>query len=130
MPPVPLAAELLTPATVPLLQLKLAPGVALVGVYVKAVPLQTADGVKALLNTGMGFTVTVNVLTGPVHPLAVGVTVTVAVTGEVPLFVAVNAGIFPDPLVPKPTFALLVQLKVVPVTLLPKLMAAPAPLWQ
>jgi hypothetical protein len=78
----------------------------------------------------MGLTVTVNVVTGPVHPLAVGVTDTVVVIGEVVLLVAVNAGMFPEPLVPKPTFALLVHVKFVPVTLLPKLIAAPAALWQ
>ena len=83
-----------------------------------------------LLSAGIGLTVRVNVLTGPVQPLAVGVTDTVAVTGEVPVLVAVNAGIFPEPLVPKPMSTLLVQVKVVPVTLLPKLMAAPAALWQ
>jgi len=43
----------------------------------------------ALLNLGVGFTVTVKELDGPEHKLAVAVTVTVAVIGAVPAFVAV-----------------------------------------
>jgi len=52
-----------------------------------------------------------------VHPLAVGVAVTVAVIGEtVPLF-AVKDGMLPDPLVARPITALLfVQVNVVPLT--------------
>ncbi len=44
---------------------------------------------------GVGFTVMSNVLVGPVHPLAVGVTVTVAVTGAVPVFTPLKAAMFP-----------------------------------
>jgi hypothetical protein len=53
----------------------------------------------------------------------------VAVTGDEPVFVAIYAGIFPEPEVPKPTFAVLVHVKVVSVVGLLKLIAAPvAPL--
>jgi hypothetical protein len=38
----------------------------------------------------------------PVHPFAVGVTVMVAITGAVPLLVAVKDGIFPVPLAASP----------------------------
>jgi len=59
----------------------------------------------------------VNVSGVPVHPLADGVTVMVAVTGTLPVLVAVNAGIFPVPLAARPMEVLLfVQLNVVPVT--------------
>ena len=74
-----------------------------------------------------GFTVMVNVIVAPVHPLADGVTVIVATTGVVPAFVAVNEGIFPDPVAARPMDAsLLVQVKVVPVTGLVKLIAVVA----
>jgi hypothetical protein len=60
---------------------------------------------------GVGLTVIVNVLGVPVHPFADGVTVMVAVTGAVPVFVAVKELIFPVPLAPKPIdVVLLVQL--------------------
>lgn len=39
----------------------------------------------------------VKVWVAPVHPLADGVTVMVAVTGAVPLFTAAKAGILPVP---------------------------------
>ncbi len=51
----------------------------------------------------------VKVVAGPVQPLAAAVTLTVVVTGKFVVFVAVNAGIFPVPLVPKPTFKVLVH---------------------
>ena len=76
---------------------------------------------------GKGFTVIVNVLTGPGQPLAVAVTLIVAVTGEL---IAVNAGIFPVPDNPNPTFAVLVQANVAPATLEPNTTAAPFPFWQ
>jgi hypothetical protein len=44
-----------------------------------------------------GLTVIVNVCCAPTHPSNVGVTVIVAVKGEVPLLVAVNAAILPVP---------------------------------
>ena len=55
-----------------------------------------------LFTAGVGFTVMVNELVGPVQPLAVGVTVTVAVTGAEPVLVAVKAAILPLPLAKSP----------------------------
>lgn len=111
------------PVTVPIVQEKL------LGMFaVRLMPVPVPEHmvwVAAVVTVGVGFTVIVNVLTGPVHPLAVAVTDIVAVTGVVPLLVAVNAGIFPEPLVPKPIFALLVQVKVAPAVALPKFTAAP-----
>ena len=52
----------------------------------------------------------VKVFAGPVQdtpPLVnVGVTVMVAVTGDVPVLMAANAAILPDPLVPRPIVVL------------------------
>ena len=84
-------------------------------------PLQTVSGRAE--PTGSGLTVNVNVLMGPAHPFAVAVTFIVALIEVSPVFVAVYAGIFPVPLVPKPTLALLVQANVAPGVLLPKLIA-------
>ena len=59
----------------------------------------------------------VNVWGKPVQPLADGVTVMVAVTGAVPVFTAVKAGIFPLPLAARPMEgAVLVQLYALPAT--------------
>ena len=53
----------------------------------------------------------------PVQPLAAGVMVIVAVIGAVVLFVAVNDGMFPDPLAASPMAVLLfVQVNIVPLT--------------
>jgi hypothetical protein len=53
----------------------------------------------------------------PAHPFAVGVTVTVAVIGEVVALVAVKDGISPEPLVARPiAVLLLVHVNVVPPT--------------
>lgn len=87
---------------------------------VVGVPLHTVW--FAITSTvGVGFTVIVNVLTGPVHvvpPLVYdGVIVIVAVTGEPVALVAVNAGILPVPLAPRPMDGVLfVQLYEVPAT--------------
>ena len=67
--------------------------------------------------TGEGWTVMVNVFEDPVQPFADGVTVIVATTAVVPLFVAVKEAILPVPLAANPMLVLsLVQLNVVPVT--------------
>jgi len=83
-------------------------------------PLQTTRSGIAF-TVGIGLTVIVKFLAGPKHftPLLVysGITVTVAVTGEVLELTAVNAGIFPtfDP--PRPIEGVLfVHLKIVPGT--------------
>ena len=74
---------------------------------------------------GIGFTVMVKVSGVPEHPLATGVTVTVAVTGALPVLVAVKDPILPLPEPPKPMEAVVfVQLYVVPVTLPVKFTAA------
>jgi hypothetical protein len=66
----------------------------------------------------------VNVVGVPVHPFAVGVTVIVAVIGEVVALIAVNAGILPEPLAASPiAVLLLVHVNVVPVTGPDKLLA-------
>ena len=79
--------------------------------------------------TVVGFTVTVNVVGVPTQLLAVGVTIIVAITGDVPGLFAVYAGIFPVPLVPKPTLMDEVHEKLVPLTGPLKLIAVPeAPL--
>ena len=59
----------------------------------------------------------VKVIGVPVHPFADGVTVMVAVMGEVVALVAVNEGILPEPVAARPIAALLfVQVNVVPLT--------------
>jgi hypothetical protein len=52
--------------------------------------------------TGVGFTVIVKVRTGPGQPLALGVTVMVAVIGALVVLVAVKLAILPFPLAAKP----------------------------
>jgi hypothetical protein len=66
------------------------------------VPLQIAEGVNVLVNTGVGFTVIVNVVVVPVQPLYTGVIVIVAVTGFVVGFNEVNEGMLPTPLAARP----------------------------
>ena len=62
-------------------------------------------------SVGVGLAVIVNAFELPIHPLFVGVTVIVAVTGAVPLFAAVNEAISPVLLAPRPMEGvLLVQL--------------------
>ena len=50
----------------------------------------------------VGNTVIENAIGVPIHPLAAGVTVMVAITGAVPALVAVNEGISPVPLAASP----------------------------
>ena len=70
-----------------------------------------------MLAVGKGVTVIVNETGDPGHPLATGVTVIVAITGDVPAFVAIKEDMFPEPLAGRPIVELLiVQLKTVPVT--------------
>ena len=81
------------------------------------------------MTVAVGLTVTGNVDAVPIHPFAVGVTVIVAVIGDVPVLLAIYAAIFPVPLVPKPTLIDDVHEKVVPLTGPLKLIAVPeAPL--
>jgi len=60
-----------------------------------------------------------------VHPFAVGVTVIVLEIGNVPVLLAVYVGIFPVPLVPKPTLNADVQEKIAPLTGPVKFIALP-----
>lgn len=76
-----------------------------------------SDRLAVGFTVGVGFTVIVNERGTPGQPLAVGVTVMVAVTGVVPVLVAVKEPMFPLPLAPKPMdVLLLVQAKVLPGT--------------
>jgi hypothetical protein len=64
---------------------------------------------------GVGLTVIVKVIGIPKHPFAVGVTVIKAITGATPILVAVNEGMFPDPLAANPMDgSLFVQSNVTP----------------
>ena len=67
-----------------------------------SVLLHLSAGVSVLLSAGVGLTVIVNVCWAPAQPSNEGVTVIVAVTGAVPLLVAVNDGMFPEPLAARP----------------------------
>jgi hypothetical protein len=74
---------------------------------------------------GFGFTVTVKLEGVPAQPPAVGVTVMVEVTPVEPVFAAVQLGILPVPLAPKPVLVvLLVHVNVPPGGTLAKLVAA------
>ena len=80
---------------------------------------------------GFGLTVMVNVLDNPEQPLAVGVTVTVAITGVIPAFMAVKEGMvsLPEAAIPMLGVLLDTQLYVVPETFPVKsieLLASPA----
>jgi hypothetical protein len=73
---------------------------------------------------GVGCTVTEKFWEVPGHPLAVGVTVTVAVNAVLPLLVALKEPILPVPLPARPMEVLLFsQLYVTPLTVLLKLIA-------
>jgi len=72
--------------------------------------LQTSGGVSELVSTGVGLTVIVKVLDGPVQSrdpkLKVGVTVMVADIGKVLVLTAIKA-IFPVPSAPSPISVLM-----------------------
>jgi hypothetical protein len=88
-----------------------------------AAPLQRV-WLAGCATSGVGLTVMVKLCAVPGHPLAVGVTVIVAVTGALVVLIAVNDGIFPLPLAASPIVgSLLVQLKPVLPTAPVKLMA-------
>lgn len=61
------------------------------GIGLTVPPLQSTCGLIAFAN-GVGFIRMVSSLAFPVQPLAVGVTVIIAVAGTLPLLLAVNAG--------------------------------------
>jgi hypothetical protein len=68
-------AALLIPVTAALVHVNVVPATLLEAVYVKSVPLQTADGDSGLDNEGFGFTVMVTVNGAPVQFPDTGVTV-------------------------------------------------------
>lgn len=77
--------------------------------------------------TGNGLTVIVNVLTGPVHPLNVGVTLTTPLIDADPELVAVKEGVFAVPFAPRPIAVFeFVHANVAPDGVLAKLIAATA----
>ena len=122
LPPV---ATPVTPAGAVTVQLIVVPGVALLRVTaVEALPEQIVWSLCEKLTDGAGFTVMVKLWVVPKHPFISGVTVMVAVTGEVPVFVALNDAIFPVPLVGSPMEAsVFTQLNMVLLTVPVKLMA-------
>jgi hypothetical protein len=70
-----------------------------------------------VLTVAVGLTVIVKVVGVPMHPFAMGVTVIVALIGDVVALVAVNEGILPEPLDERPIAVLLfVQVNVDPLT--------------
>jgi len=71
-------------------------------VYVTPVAPAHTEGSPVIVGTGLGFTVIVYADGVPVQLFTVGVTVMVAMMGEVPVLVAVNEGIFPVPLKASP----------------------------
>ena len=112
MPFVPVAGSVVViPAAASLVQLNAVPDVRDEGVYVNVALLHKSGGVSVLFSAGVGLTVIVKVCGVPEQfwpPLAkVGVTVIVALTGEVPPLVAVKAGNDPVPLAPSPIVVLL-----------------------
>ena len=125
--PLPLASIPVNIAVLSLVQVNVVPTVPLGFVIFMGVRLPSGQivWVRGEADTvGMGFTVMVKVSGVPVQPLAVGVTVMVALMGALVVLVAVKAAIFPDPLAASPMAVLsLVQLKVVPATSPVKAMA-------
>jgi len=92
-------------------------------------PRHIAAGIADGVIKGVGFTIILYVKGFPVQPLTVGVTEIIAVIGTVPVFVAVNPGIFPIPLAPNPMAVFeLDQANVPPAGILPKVVAAIDPL--
>jgi hypothetical protein len=69
---------------------------------------------ETLLTVGVGLTVTVKLFDVPAQPPTEGVTVIVDTTCVVLELIVVYPPIFPEPDVPKPTFALPVQLNEAP----------------
>ncbi len=121
--PVPLAARPIDASE--LVQSNVVPGVVLVKFEATIVaPLQTIIS-EGTTTTGVGLTVIVYEAGVPGQPLAVGVTVIVAITGSAELFVPVNAGVSPIPLAESPILASeLIHSNVAPGVVLVKFEAA------
>ena len=100
---VPLVAAPVNPAGTTDVQLKIAPAVVLLSVTSAVVsPVQIAWLAGEKVITGDGLTVIEKAWEVPGHPLAIGITVIVAVTGPAPLLTGVNGGILPVPVPGRP----------------------------
>jgi len=111
--PVPLEANPI--AVLEFVHVKVPPVGILVKVVAGTVPELQIDMFEGTVAVGVGLTVMVYVDGVPAQLLTVGVTVIVAVIGEVPEFVAVNVGMFPEPLEARPILVLeFVQVRVPP----------------
>ena len=100
---VPLIAAPLIPAGGKAVQLKITPAVVLFSVTSAVVsPVQMAWLTDENVITGDGLTVIEKAWDEPGHPLTIGVTVIVAVTGPAPLLTGVKVGILPDPVPGRP----------------------------
>jgi hypothetical protein len=98
------------------------PGILLKFAVGIVLPLQTAIS-AGTFTVGVGFTVIVKLVEVPMHP-RVGVTVMVAVFGELDVLIAVKLAMFPVPLDASPIVEFVfVQVKVAPPGTLTKLMA-------
>ena len=106
-------------------QSNVVPGVVLVKAEAAIVsPSQTIIS-AGTTTTGVGLTVIVYETGTPEQPFAVGVIVTVAVTGSAVLFVPENDGVLPAPVAERPIEgSVFVQLKVVPGVVLVRFEAA------
>ena len=111
--PVPLAARPMDGSE--FVQVNVVPGVVLVKLVAKIIPALQITISEGTTTTGVGFTVIVYEDGVPGQPLAVGVTVIVAVTGFAVLFIPVKDGVLPVPLAARPIEASeLIQSNVAP----------------
>ncbi len=111
--PVPLAPRPILASE--LIQSNVAPGVVLVNTPAATFAVLHTVTFAGTVTFGPGFTVIVYAFGVPGQPLALGVTVILAVTGSAELFVAENEGVFPVPLAARPIEGVeFVQVKVVP----------------
>lgn len=110
-----------------LVHVKVVPGVGLVNVVDVTPALWHTWKLAGTVTTGMGLTVITYDDAGPVHPLALAVTVIVAVIGDDVVFAAVNAGTLPVPFAGRPiAVLLLVHVMLAPAGTVVKLVAATA----
>ena len=130
MSPVPVAASPID--GVSFVQVNVVVGVALVNVTAVVSVFAHIVSSGTVLVRGIGFTVIVKVLSGPIQPFGpVGVTVIVATTGPAVAFKPVNEAIFPVPVAANPIDGVsFVQANVVPAVALVKVTAVVAVLAQ
>ena len=102
VPPVPVNCVQVPPVCSPVIKLNK---------FIAVVELSQTEVLPSVPAFACGLTVIVKFLLAPVHPPFAGVTVMVAVTGDMLLLTAVNEAIFPLPLLAKPMeVVLLIQL--------------------